>query len=89
MKRRQNWLSDYFQENEYEKLAFVKSFTINHGIKSIAEDIRRVLKLERFWTSNFSTWVEALTHLQKKVEGINKLVERGYQKNQKKAPLFA
>lgn len=74
MKRRQNWLSDYFKEKEYEKLPFVKSFTINDDVKTIADDIRKVLRLEKFWASKFSTWVEALSYLQKTIEDARIMV---------------
>lgn len=74
MKSRQDWLREYFIEEGYEKLPFVKSFAKDSNPKVIAEDIKEVLKLQEFWAAKLSTWIEALIFLKDKIEAARIVV---------------
>ncbi|PKP12407.1 MAG: hypothetical protein CVU08_10680 [Bacteroidetes bacterium HGW-Bacteroidetes-3] len=68
MQRRQEWLKNYFQENEIETLDFVGKFNVNSNSKDIVNDIRKVLDLDENWARRHQTWEKALEFLTEKIE---------------------
>lgn len=68
MQQRQDWLKDYLQENDFEKLPFVGKFINVFNVDDIVRDIRETLNLTENWASNFATWQEAQDHLILNVE---------------------
>lgn len=68
MQQRQDWLKDYLEENDFEKLSFVGKFINVFNVDEIVRDIRQTLNLTENWASNFATWQEAQDHLIQNVE---------------------
>lgn len=68
MQQRQDWLKNYLQENDFEKLSFVGKFINVFNVDEIVRDIRQTLNLTENWASNFATWQEAQDHLIQNVE---------------------
>lgn len=74
IKDRQNWLSNYLQENEYPDLDFVGKYNVDSDYKVIANDIRNTLKLPVNWSSELATWEEALEYLTLQIEEIGIII---------------
>lgn len=74
IQRRQEWLSDYLQENEFEPLSFVGSFDTGSNYMDIVADIHYTLDLEKNWAGKFSTWEKTLEFLTNKIEEIGIIV---------------
>ncbi|MDN5210775.1 ImmA/IrrE family metallo-endopeptidase [Fulvivirgaceae bacterium BMA12] len=74
IQRRQEWLTDYLQENEFEPLNYVGNFDTKSDYKDIVADIRQTLNLEGNWASKFSTWKNTLEFLTSKIEEIGIIV---------------
>lgn len=70
LKYRQDWLSDYLQENDGEPLSFVGKFGLQNTPEEIATDIRKNLKLTPDWASQFANWSLAKSHLAQKIEDL-------------------
>lgn len=68
LQQRQDWLKNYLQENDFEKLPFVGKFINIFNIDDIVRDIRQTLNLTENWASNFATWQEAQDYLIQNVE---------------------
>lgn len=68
IKDRQNWLTNYLQENGYSDLDFVGKYNNNSNYKEIANDIRNTLKLQVNWANNYTTWEQALDYLTLQIE---------------------
>lgn len=68
MQQRQDWLKDYLQENDFEKLPFVGKFINVFNVDEIVSDIRRTLNLAENWANDFGTWQEAQDHLVQNIE---------------------
>ncbi|MBS1902733.1 MAG: ImmA/IrrE family metallo-endopeptidase [Bacteroidetes bacterium] len=68
LQQRQDWLRDYFKDNEFEPVGFVGKFRSSRNYAEIAQDIRTTLGLPEEWASGFRTWEEALTRLTEKIE---------------------
>lgn len=76
MERRQAWISEYYNDQDYDPLQFVGSKHINHNPIHIAKEIREKLGLKSGWASNYRTWEDALRMLFHKVDdlGINLVI---------------
>jgi len=70
LQKRQNWISGYLQENEYEQLSFVGKFSQTNNIQEIVDDIRKTLNLEDNWASRLSSWTIAKDFLTERIEDI-------------------
>jgi Zn-dependent peptidase ImmA (M78 family) len=70
LQQRQNWMTEYLQENGYEQLSFVGKFSQNNDIQEIVDDIRKTLNLENNWASKLSNWTIAKEFLTERVEDI-------------------
>lgn len=68
MQKRQDWLAEYLNENEFKPLEFVGKFAQNHNYQEIVDDIRKVLNLNTEWASNLKSWEDALNYLSGKIE---------------------
>lgn len=68
IKQRQQWLSEYLQEEEQRPLSFVGRFTIKDNVTTICEDIRKTLELRKDWATNYKTKQEALQVLVERTE---------------------
>ncbi len=63
LQHRQDWLRNYLQDNDFQRLPFVGKFRNSNDVNAIVADIRRTLQLPENWASQFRTWQEALDHL--------------------------
>lgn len=69
IQQRQNWLSNYLRENEYEKLNFVGKFKNEiFQIEEIVADIKNTLGLKDNWARELPTWEDAKNYLVDKIE---------------------
>jgi Zn-dependent peptidase ImmA (M78 family) len=68
LKYRQDWLTDYLQENDGEPLNFVGKFGLNNTPEEIAADIHATLKLTQGWAGHLPNWSEAKGLLTQKIE---------------------
>ena len=68
LQKRQEWLTDYLQEADFEPLNFVGKYNAQSDALSIVTDIRKTLNLEQDWAARFSTWEDAKKHLSEKIE---------------------
>ncbi len=68
MQQRQDWLSDYLKDNEFEALPFVGRFSNRNNVQEIVTDIRKTLGLPESWAKEFKTWQEALDFLADQIE---------------------
>ncbi|MEJ5352650.1 MAG: ImmA/IrrE family metallo-endopeptidase [Melioribacteraceae bacterium] len=69
VQQRQEWLSNYLKENDYEKLNFVGKFRgKSFQIEEVVMDIRNTLRLSDNWARELSTWEEAKNYLAEKIE---------------------
>jgi Zn-dependent peptidase ImmA (M78 family) len=68
MQQRQDWLSNYLQDNHFERLEFVGRYKGIFDILKIVNDIRSTLNLNETWASEFGTWEESLNKLTEKIE---------------------
>lgn len=60
MQRRQDWLSEYLQEQGRDPVSLVGSAKLGDDIRSVADRIRESLKLDIDWASRTSSWEESL-----------------------------
>lgn len=70
VQKRQDWVSEYLEENEFEKLEFVGKFGLDTPVKEIVNDIRQTLNLKVNWASYHLTWERALEHLALQIEDV-------------------
>ena len=68
LQQRQDWLSDYLKDNDFEPLTFVGRFQDSEDVTAIVNDIRNELHLPENWASNFRTWTDSLAHLIEAIE---------------------
>lgn len=68
LKRRQEWLAEYLEENEAKTLPFVGSATVNDPIEKVVKRIREILELPEDWASKYRTYAEALNHFSNQLE---------------------
>lgn len=68
MQQRQDWLSNYLQDNDFETLDFVGRYNGVFDVIKIVNDIRDTLKLTEAWASEFGTWEEAMNQLVERIE---------------------
>lgn len=74
MQRRQAWMHDELIEQGHAELAFVGSMNHHVHVETAAERIRMTLGLSEDWTSQYSTWEDALRALRDAAESIGILV---------------
>jgi Zn-dependent peptidase ImmA (M78 family) len=68
LQKRQCWLSEYYDNNNYEALDFVGKFKNSSNVKEITNSIREVLGLEGLWASDATNWEDALDKLSSTIE---------------------
>ena len=68
LQQRQDWLRDYLLDNGFPALPFVGKFANSNDIKNIVNDIKKTLNLKENWTSECSTWQDALNYLSEQIE---------------------
>lgn len=66
--RRQDWLSGYLKDNDYEPLPFVGKFNVATNCDEIVADIRQTLGLGHEWASSFKKVEDTLDYLTQKIE---------------------
>jgi Zn-dependent peptidase ImmA (M78 family) len=74
LKQRQDWLSDYLQENGFDPLGFVGSHDLDTEFELLVADMRKVLGLPRGWAKDVDDWESALTKLNAAIEEIGIVV---------------
>lgn len=65
---RQEWLSEYLQENEFGRKSFAGRFRNDFNHQRIVADIRDTLAISEDWASKFSNWEQTLSYLTGKIE---------------------
>jgi Zn-dependent peptidase ImmA (M78 family) len=68
LQRRQDWLKNYLQDNDFQRLPFVGKFSNSADVYAIVADIRQTLQLPGNWASQFRTWQDAQDHLVLQIE---------------------
>jgi len=63
LQQRQDWLKNYLQDNDFNRLPYVGKFRNSNDVNAIVADIRQTLQLPENWASQFRTWQEAQDHL--------------------------
>jgi Zn-dependent peptidase ImmA (M78 family) len=66
--KRQEWLTDYLRNENYDELSFVGKFSEKQHYLTIANDIREVLKLPLNWSQFLADKEAALKYLIKQAE---------------------
>nr|WP_302328320.1 MULTISPECIES: ImmA/IrrE family metallo-endopeptidase [unclassified Sphingobacterium] len=74
IQERQDWLTEYLEELNFDRLDFVGKFNLNSDYHDIVEDIRKILKVDKTWASEFSNWEDTLHHLIQRIEEIGIIV---------------
>lgn len=74
IQQRQQWLSEYLQEEDEKPLAFVGKYNINTTVDKIVSDIRGTLKLPVGWAREFKTPAEAVNELIGQIEETGVIV---------------
>ena len=74
MQRRQAWMREYLQEEGHDKLPFVGSAPLSEPVASVANRMRRVLRLRDEWAAEYPSWSEALRALRGAMEDAGILV---------------
>lgn len=74
LQERQNWLTDYLNDSEYDDLDFVGKFDTETPYQTIVQDIKQTFGLTNDWASNFNTWEETLNYLTIQIEEIGIIV---------------
>ncbi len=74
IQERQNWLTEYLEQNDYEDLDFVGKFSTETNYQTIVQEIKRTLNLQNDWASKFNTWEKALDFLTIQIEEIGIVV---------------
>lgn len=70
LQRRQDWITEYLQDNEHEPLPFVGKYNETANANEIVVDIRNTLRLQPNWACNFATFEDTLTFIANKIEEI-------------------
>ncbi len=65
---RQEWLSDYLEENELDKCEFIGRFTVSTPIQEMVSKIRQYLNLPIDWMLGFHSPEKAINDLVEKIE---------------------
>ncbi len=88
IRKRQDWLSDYLEDEEFESLDFVGRFTVKNTVEEIVEDIRKVLEIPRDWAKEHNNMFSALNYLTSKIEAKRIIVTfNGVVGNNNRRPL--
>ncbi|MBC6401469.1 MAG: ImmA/IrrE family metallo-endopeptidase [Ekhidna sp.] len=68
LQRRQGWLKEYLQDNDFEPLKYVGQFKKSQDVKAIVNSIRETLDLAEDWARHRRNWQDALNHLVETIE---------------------
>lgn len=74
LQRRQDWLTEYLQDNEAKPLPFVGKFDSHASFETIVADIRATLNLVPDWASEQQSFDDTLNFLTKKIEEVGVIV---------------
>src|SRR3989304_6419191 len=66
--RKQQWFSEYLQQEDYEKLSFVGRFSLNDDPNIVAEDIAKTLGINEKLRQDASSWGDYLQKFTQRVE---------------------
>ncbi|MHA1402030.1 MAG: ImmA/IrrE family metallo-endopeptidase [Candidatus Heimdallarchaeaceae archaeon] len=70
IKYRQEWVRDYLINIGAEPLDYVGKHNHKDKIEEVANDIRKILKIDTNWASNFNSWIDSLKFLIEKIESV-------------------
>lgn len=70
LQRRQDWITEYLQDNEQEPLSFVGRFNESATANEVVADIRNTLELQPNWACDFATFEDTLSFITHKIEAI-------------------
>lgn len=68
IEKRQEWLAEYFRNEQFEAKSYIGSVTINDSAKSIAEKIRAILGIRKNWAQFLQDKNTALRFIVDKAE---------------------
>lgn len=70
VQRRQEWLTDYLEENEYETCSCVGVISLQTPIPEAVHILRQLLQLNEDWAFNRRNASDAVNHLTEKLEDL-------------------
>jgi Zn-dependent peptidase ImmA (M78 family) len=68
MQRRQTWMREYLIQLGQDPLPFVQSVGANASLQSVAQCMRKTIRLDQDWASKLPSWTEALRFLRESME---------------------
>ena len=74
LQERQNWLTNYLEESDYNDLDFIGKFDVNSDYKDVVSDIRNTLNLPPNWASKHNNWEQALDFFTLQIEDLGIIV---------------
>lgn len=74
IQQRQQWLSEYLQEEGHSPLPFVDRFTVKDSCDTICIDIRNTLGLDKEWAVNYRNNYDAMAALVQRTEEAGVIV---------------
>jgi Zn-dependent peptidase ImmA (M78 family)/DNA-binding XRE family transcriptional regulator len=85
---KQQWYSEYLEENGAKRIGFVGSFRIADGVREVAANMSKVLGIDRQARATSRSWQDFLTYIVRRAEELGVLVmQRGIVGNNTKRPL--
>jgi len=70
VQRRQEWLTDYLVENEYEVCSCVGIISLQTSIREVVSILRQLLQLSEDWAFNRRDASDAVNHLTERIENL-------------------
>ena len=74
MQRRQDWMRDFLELHDAERLDYIGSATLDTPVMELATRIRKELGFHEQWAAAHSTWEDALRAMKLAIEEIRVLV---------------
>jgi transcriptional regulator with XRE-family HTH domain len=85
---KQQWYSEYLEENGAKKVSFVGSYRMSDGVQRVAANVSKVLGIDDAARANSRSWQDFLTYIIQAAEGLGVLVmQRGIVGNNTKRRL--
>lgn len=74
MQRRQSWMRDFLMDQGADASTIVRAANTHERAVAVADKMRRALRLNNDWASNYRTWTGALSALRDTIEASGVLV---------------
>ena len=70
MQRRQDWMREERIDGEADPLEFVGNARLNDDPLAVGQEMRRAVGLDDGWANEVPTWLEAVSELRRRIEGL-------------------